>query len=183
VPASSWEADHRGRPPKPALPPQPVFERFITLCLLATSLQRVTLLIVVIFYRPRLGPYQLYCPGRYWRAEQGRRPKELAFAGITTIAAAVAPAETGTPSLPTAAAECAPYCASTRNAGWATTIPSNGAVSPCRSRRAPLSPHFVRAMVRLHEYPNGRLAIFHGPHRLADYELAGNLCDGTKLAA
>ena len=29
----------------------------------------------------------------------------------------------------------------------------------------PLRPHFVRATVRVHEYPAGRLAIFHGPHR------------------
>jgi hypothetical protein len=27
----------------------------------------------------------------------------------------------------------------------------------------PLRPHFVRAMVCVHEYPDGRLAIFHGP--------------------
>jgi hypothetical protein len=30
---------------------------------------------------------------------------------------------------------------------------------------SPLRPHFVRATVRVHEYPDGRLAIFHGPHR------------------
>ena len=48
---------------------------------------------------------------------------------------------------------------------------------------SPLGPHFVRATVRVHEYPDGRLAIFHGPHRLADYDLQGNPCDGTKLAA
>jgi hypothetical protein len=41
----------------------------------------------------------------------------------------------------------------------------------------------VRATVRVHEYPDGRLAIFHGPHRLADYDPQGNPCDGTKLAA
>jgi hypothetical protein len=29
----------------------------------------------------------------------------------------------------------------------------------------PLRPHFVRAVVRIHEYPDGRLAVFHGPHR------------------
>jgi len=47
----------------------------------------------------------------------------------------------------------------------------------------PLRPHFVRAAVRVHEYPDGRLAVFHGPHRLADYDPAGNPCDDTKLAA
>jgi hypothetical protein len=48
---------------------------------------------------------------------------------------------------------------------------------------SPLRPHFVRATVRMHDYPDGRLTIFHGPHRLADYGHAGNPCGGTKLAA
>ncbi len=29
--------------------------------------------------------------------------------------------------------------------------------------------HYVKAKVRVHEYPNGHLAIFHGPRRLAEY--------------
>jgi transposase len=40
---------------------------------------------------------------------------------------------------------------------------------------SPLRPHFVRATVRVHEYPDGAIAIFHGPHRLADYDVAGRL--------
>jgi hypothetical protein len=35
---------------------------------------------------------------------------------------------------------------------------------------SPLRAHFVRATVRVQEYPYGHLAIFHGPHRLADYD-------------
>jgi hypothetical protein len=35
--------------------------------------------------------------------------------------------------------------------------------------------HFVKATVRLHQYPDGRLAIFHGPRRLADYSAGGEL--------
>jgi hypothetical protein len=31
----------------------------------------------------------------------------------------------------------------------------------------PARAHFVRARVRVHEYPDGELAIFHGPRRLA----------------
>jgi hypothetical protein len=46
-----------------------------------------------------------------------------------------------------------------------------------------LRPHFVRAMDRVHEYPNGGPAIFQGPHRLADYDAEGNLRDDTRLAA
>jgi transposase len=36
-----------------------------------------------------------------------------------------------------------------------------------------LRPHFVKAVVRVHEYPDGTLAVFFGPHRLADYDAAG----------
>jgi hypothetical protein len=39
----------------------------------------------------------------------------------------------------------------------------------------PLRPHFARAKVRVHEYPDGALAIFHGPHRLADYAPDGTI--------
>ena len=42
--------------------------------------------------------------------------------------------------------------------------------------------HFVKASVRVHEYPDGRLAIFHGPRRLADYEADGTLIDHGRLA-
>jgi hypothetical protein len=47
----------------------------------------------------------------------------------------------------------------------------------------PIRPHYVRAMVRVHEYPDGHLAIFHGPHRLADYRPDGTLIAETLLAA
>jgi transposase len=36
-----------------------------------------------------------------------------------------------------------------------------------------LRPHFVKATVRVHEYPDGRLAVYWGPHRLADYDASG----------
>ena len=36
-----------------------------------------------------------------------------------------------------------------------------------------LRPHFVKANVRVHEYPDGALAVYWGPHRLADYDAAG----------
>ena len=47
----------------------------------------------------------------------------------------------------------------------------------------PIRPHYVRAMVRVHEYPNGQLAIFHGPHRLANYRPDGTRIEATLLAA
>ena len=39
----------------------------------------------------------------------------------------------------------------------------------------PLRPHFVKATVRVHEYPDGQLAVYWGPHRLADYGADGVL--------
>jgi hypothetical protein len=39
------------------------------------------------------------------------------------------------------------------------------------------------AVVRVHEYPDGRLAVFHGPHRLAEYDAEGRPHDDAKLAA
>lgn len=36
-----------------------------------------------------------------------------------------------------------------------------------------LRPHFVRTTVRVHEYLDGSIAVFLGPHRLADYDPDG----------
>jgi hypothetical protein len=33
--------------------------------------------------------------------------------------------------------------------------------------------HFVKAVVRVHAYPDGDLALFHGPRLLADYQSNG----------
>ncbi len=38
-----------------------------------------------------------------------------------------------------------------------------------------LRPHFVKTTVRVHEYPDGRLAVFWGPRRLADYAADGSI--------
>ena len=46
-----------------------------------------------------------------------------------------------------------------------------------------LRPHFVKATVRVHEYPDGCLAVFWGPHRLADYDASGTLIAPARLAA
>ena len=39
---------------------------------------------------------------------------------------------------------------------------------------SPLRAHFVRATVRLHEYPDGAVALFWGPHRIADFAPDGS---------
>jgi transposase len=46
-----------------------------------------------------------------------------------------------------------------------------------------LRPHFVKAKVRVHAYPDGRLAVFWGPHRLADYDADGTLIQTQRQAA
>ncbi len=46
-----------------------------------------------------------------------------------------------------------------------------------------LRPHFVKANVRVHEYPEGELAVYWGPHRLADYNAAGIMVQPGLLVA
>jgi len=57
------------------------------------------------------------------------------------------------------------------------------AANPVEPIASPFRAHFVRAMVHVHEYPDGQLAIFHGPHRLAEYGPDGSPRDDAKLAA
>jgi hypothetical protein len=40
--------------------------------------------------------------------------------------------------------------------------------------------HFVRASVKVHEYPDQSLAIFHGPRCLARYDQKGELLEAQK---
>ena len=46
-----------------------------------------------------------------------------------------------------------------------------------------LRAHFVKATVRVHEYPDGRLAVYWGPHRLADYDASGAIQPEAGTAA
>jgi hypothetical protein len=55
-----------------------------------------------------------------------------------------------------------------------------------RSLQIPPQPHrhhYVKATVRLHEYPDGRLALFDGPRCLARYDAKGGLLDASSRAA
>jgi hypothetical protein len=55
-----------------------------------------------------------------------------------------------------------------------------------RSFQIPPQPHrhhYVKATVRVHAYPDGRVAIFDGPRRLALYDQAGEIIDAAKRAA
>ena len=48
---------------------------------------------------------------------------------------------------------------------------------------SPLRAHFVKARVRVHDYPDGTLAVFHGPRCLARYHGDGRPLDAHLLAA
>ena len=43
--------------------------------------------------------------------------------------------------------------------------------------------HYVRVRVRVHRYTNGSLAVFHGPRKLADYDVQGKLKEFKKRKA
>jgi hypothetical protein len=47
----------------------------------------------------------------------------------------------------------------------------------------PLRPHFVKAKVRVHDYPDGTLAVFHGPRCLARYTEDGKPIDHAQQQA
>jgi len=44
-------------------------------------------------------------------------------------------------------------------------------------------PHYVRARVKVRHYPDGTIALFHGPRLLARYDAEGGLIDPPKLKA
>lgn len=44
----------------------------------------------------------------------------------------------------------------------------------------PCSGHYIRSKVRVHEYPDGSLAVFHGPRKLADYTASGSRVNDNK---
>ena len=128
---------------------------------------------------------------RLFRTLQDRLVKELAQAGITEIEAAnrfiaevylpehnarfaVAPEQDGS-----AFVACAPeqwrelLCRhETRQVGKDNTVKWRGRRLQIPASR--LRPHFVRAKVRLHEYPDGAVALFWGPHRIADFAPDGS---------
>ena len=131
---------------------------------------------------------------------QDRLPKELALAGITTVEAANHwLAQTYIPQHNAAFAVEAEQEASAfvADSGGVSreilcvheerTVGNDNTVKwRTLSLQLPpsrLRPHFVRASVRVHEYPDGQIAVFLGPHRLADYDAGGAIIDTTRLAA
>lgn len=137
---------------------------------------------------------------RAFRTLQDRLPKELALAGITTVAAANRwLAESYIPRHNAAFAveaeqEGSAFVAD-RAEMWREilciqeerTVGNDNTVKWHRlSLQLPpsrLRPHFVRARVRVHQYPDGTIAVFLGPHRLADYDADGRIATTIARAA
>lgn len=137
---------------------------------------------------------------RAFRTLQDRLPKEFKMAGITTVDAANRwLAETYIPAYNAAFAVAAEQEGSAfladsagawreilciqdeRQVGNDNTVKWNNLCLQLPPSR--LRPHFVKATVRVHEYHDSRLAIFLGPHRLADYDTSGAIIpDLTKAA-
>jgi transposase len=131
---------------------------------------------------------------RMFATLQGRLPQELRAAGITTMAAAnqylsevflpahnaafrVSPAEPGTAFIPYIGRDLSDVlCVQEERIVGRDNCVSYRRLSlqipPDRHRH-----HYVKAKVRVHEYPDRRLAVFHGPRCLARYNPDGRLID------
>ena len=130
---------------------------------------------------------------------QGRLPPELRLAGIATIEAAnrylrevfvpdhnarfaVPAAEQGSAFIPYAGRplEDVLCVQESRQVGRDNCVTWKGLslqIPPQRHRH-----HYVRANLRVHEYPDGRLAIFDGPSCLARFDPAGKPVDASLAA-
>lgn len=137
---------------------------------------------------------------RLFRTLQDRLPKELALAGITQMAAAnrflrdrflvaynrrfaVSAAEAGTAFVPWIGSNLAEILCvqAERIVANDNTVRYQG-----RCLQIPPDPHrfhYVKSTVRVHEYPDGTLAVFHGPRCLARYHADGQLMAPERVAS
>lgn len=131
---------------------------------------------------------------RAFRTLQDRLPNELALAGITEMAAAnrylteqflppdndrfmVPATEPGTAFIPWVGTHLADIlCVQEER-----VVAKDNTVHYHRQRlQLPQDPHrfhYVKVTVRVHEYPDGILAVFHGPRCLARYHADGRLIE------
>ena len=130
---------------------------------------------------------------------QKRLPQELRLHGITTMAAAnrflkedylarhnarfAVPAEAeGSAFVPFAGALEDILCVQQeRTVSNDNTVRYNGRTLQIPADRH--RHHYVKAHVRVHEYPDGHLAVFHGPRALARYRADGSPMETTKQQA
>ncbi len=117
---------------------------------------------------------------------QDRLIKELAQAGMREIEAAnrfirevYLPAHNARFARPAAVAESAFVAADAAQLAEILCIQEDRVVSRDNTvvfgrlrlqlPQSPVRPHYVKARVRVHQYPDGSLAVFHGPRRIARY--------------
>ena len=131
---------------------------------------------------------------RAFRTLQDRLPKELRLAGISDVAGAnrwlraryiaeynetfaIAPEQQGSAFVPDREQAFREILCvvEERTVGNDNTIAWAGHRLQLPESR--LRPHFVRATVRLHQYPDDTVSVFLGPHRLASYHSDGTLLD------
>jgi hypothetical protein len=131
---------------------------------------------------------------------QDRMPKDMALAGVTSVEGAnrwlaetyidqhnadfaVLPGQEGSAFVPDRAGLWREILCvqEARTVGNDNTVKWRNMSLQLPASR--LRPHFVKANVRVHEYPDGQLAVFLGPHRLADYDPGGAIIDTTPIAA
>lgn len=131
---------------------------------------------------------------------QGRLPQELRLAGVTDMEAAnrflaetflpehnqrfrEKPAEDGRVFIPWTGRDLADILSiqEERTVGNDNTVRYERRVLqiPADKHRH----HYVKCKVRVHEYPDGSLAIFHGPRCLARYHADGSPADDQQAAA
>jgi len=129
---------------------------------------------------------------RMFRTLQERLPKELALAGITTMAQAnrylredflppfnrrfqVEPAESGSAFVPLLSVSLDDIlCLKTeRSVGNDNCVSYQG--KTLQLPKLPHRCHYAKAKVKVHEYHDGAMAVFHGPRRLADFDPQGQL--------
>ena len=130
---------------------------------------------------------------------QGRLPRELRLAGITTMEEANrfvrdvylpehnarfarSPEETASAFVPFAGTLEEILCVQEeRVVGNDNTVRYKGRVLQIPEQRH--RHHYVKATVRVHEEPDGTLAVFHGPRRLARYATNGDPIDDANQKA
>jgi hypothetical protein len=134
---------------------------------------------------------------RVFRTLQDRLPKELALAGITEMAAAnrylteqfipqhharcmVRATETGTAFIPWVGTNLAEILCvqDERVVAKDNTVRYQG--TTLQIPQDPHRFHYVKVTVRVHEYPDGTLAVFHGPRCLARYQADGQLIEAGR---
>lgn len=127
---------------------------------------------------------------RMFATLQGRLPKELRLAGISTVEAANAWLKAHYIVEHNAAFAIKPEQEGTafvadRHEAWREalcvveerTVANDNTIAWSGRRlqlpESRLRPHFVKALVRLHQYPDGTVSVFLGPHRLARFAADG----------